>query len=363
MRANDRGPRLLRDPNIEAVMLRLPVSPLATLFAGVLGGGLASLIGWQLPWVIGSLATVMVVRCCGWLLPEIPHGRKAGQLIVATAIGCHFTLSVMHEVLSNLGIVTVAIALTLVLALLGIVILCRWGVPYSTAYFALMPANSTEMIHLARQRGADAGFVAAAHSVRLLLILLGVPLAASFAAPHAVQAIALPVVWGWLLTVLPLGLVAALLFKRFDLPNPWTFGPFLVCAVVVPSAELRMSMPGWLSACGQLMVGCALAINFDRAFFRRAPAFLCKVMSLLAASVIATGAVAWVLGWLLGVSWLSLGLGMMPGSAPEMSLTAEALNLAVTLVTAMQIIRMISIQTATLPLHRWMAARLKNWAA
>jgi hypothetical protein len=50
--------------------------------------------------------------------------------------------------------------------------------------------------------------------------------------------------------------------------------------------------------------------------------------------------------------WLSLALGMMPGSAPEMSLTAEALGLAVTLVTAMQVIRMLLIQAACLPLFR-----------
>lgn len=100
----------------------------------------------------------------------------------------------MHEVLANLDVVSMAIGLTLVLALLGFGSLFRWGVPYSTAYFSLMPANSTEMIHLARQRGGDTGFVAAAHSVRLLLILLGVQVAASLAAPHAIHAIALPVV-------------------------------------------------------------------------------------------------------------------------------------------------------------------------
>lgn len=62
--------------------------------------------------------------------------------------------------------------------------------------------------------------------------------------------------------------------------------------------------------------------------------------------------VAWALGAGLGVPWLSLALGMMPGSAPEMSLTAEALGLAVALVTAMQVIRMLLIQAACLPLYR-----------
>lgn len=342
-------------------MTRTLVFPwLPTLLFGALGGGLASLIGWPLPWVIGSLAMVILVRCCGWQVPEIPHGRKGGQLIVAIAIGCHFTRDVMYQVFGNLGIVAVAIVLTLLLALISIRLMHGWGTRFSTAYFALMPANSTEMVHLARQRGADAGFVAAAHSVRLLLILLGVPIAASFAVPHAVHAAVQPVLWGWLLAIFPLGWLMAQLFKKTGLPNPWTFGPFLVCAVVVGGMNLHMSMPGWLSACGQLMVGCALGINFDRAFFRRAPAFLLKVLLLLAGSVAATAAVAWLAGYLMGVSWLSLALGMMPGSAPEMSLTAEALNLSVTLVTAMQIIRMVVVQVATLPVYGWLERKMSR---
>lgn len=323
-----------------------------TLLLGILGGYCASLIGWPLPWVIGPLVMIVIVRCCGWLVPDVPHGRQGGQLIVAIAIGCHFTLDVMHEVLLNFGVVSTAVILTLGVALLSVRVLYGWGgVNFSTAYFALMPANSTEMVHLARQRGGDTAFVAAAHSVRLLMILLGVPLAASFAAPHVLQASTLPVIWPWLLSIFPFAFAAALLFKKINLPNPWTFGPFLVCALMVGGADLHMRMPDWMSACGQVLVGCALGANFDRAFFKRAPTFLLKVVLLLAFSIVVTVGVALVLGHLTGVTWLSLALGMMPGSAPEMSLTAEALNLAVALVTAMQIIRMLLIQAATLPFY------------
>ncbi|WP_081398824.1 AbrB family transcriptional regulator [Pseudomonas oryzihabitans] len=323
-----------------------------TLLLGALGGYWATLIGWPLPWVIGPLVTIVIVRCCGWLVPGVPYGRQGGQLVIAIAIGCHFTLGVMHEVLQNLGVVSAAIVLTLGVALLSVSVLYSWGrVNFPTAYFALMPANSTEMVHLARQRGGDTAFVAAAHSVRLLLILLGVPLAASFVAPEVVHASKVPVMWPWLLSIFPLALSAALLFKMYNLPNPWTFGPFLVCALVVGGADLHMRMPEWMSACGQVLVGCALGANFDRAFFKRAPAFLLKVLLLLASSVAVTVGVASILCQLSGINWLSLALGMMPGSAPEMSLTAEALSLAVALVTAMQITRMLLIQAATLPFY------------
>lgn len=330
----------------------MPNHWLFTLIIGALGGSLASWAGWPLPWVIGSLVAVMLTRCAGSLVPEIPHGRQAGQLIVAVAIGCHFTLPVMQQVAAHLGLIVTAVLLTLVLALCSVLLLHRWGVPFSTAFFALMPANSSEMVHLGRQRQADTSFIAAAHSIRLLLILLTVPAVATFGMPLVVAHTPLPVVWPWLIFILGVGWLAALGFKQCKLPNPWTFGPFLICAVGVGCNHLSMSMPGWLSGSGQLLIGCALGVAFDRSFFQRAPGLLGKVLLLLTGSVIASALAAWALGAGLGMPWLSLALGMMPGSAPEMSLTAEALGLAVTLVTAMQVIRMLLIQAACLPLYR-----------
>ncbi|MGG5242628.1 AbrB family transcriptional regulator [Pseudomonas lurida] len=333
-------------------MLNLRPYWLLTLIVGALGGSLASWAGWPLPWVIGSLVAVMLTRCAGGLVPEIPHGRQAGQLIVAVAIGCHFTLPVMQQVVAHLGLIVTAVMLTLVLALCSVLILHRWGVTFSTAFFALMPANSSEMVHLGRQRQADTSFIAAAHSLRLLLILLTVPAVATFGMPAVTAHAPMPVIWPWLIFILAMSWLAALGFKQCKLPNPWTFGPFLICAVGVGCNQLSMSMPGWLSGSGQLLIGCALGVAFDRSFMRRAPGLLAKVMLLLTASVVTTALAAWALGTGLGMPWLSLALGMMPGSAPEMSLTAEALGLAVTLVTAMQVIRMLLIQAACLPLFR-----------
>lgn len=333
-------------------MLNLRQYWLLTLIVGALGGSLASWAGWPLPWVIGSLVAVMLTRCAGGLVPEIPYGRQAGQLIVAVAIGCHFTLPVMQQVVAHLGLIVTAVMLTLVLALCSVLILHRWGVTFGTAFFALMPANSSEMVHLGRQRQADTSFIAAAHSLRLLLILLTVPAVATFGMPAVTAHAPMPVIWPWLIFILAMSWLAALGFKQCKLPNPWTFGPFLICAVGVGCNQLSMSMPGWLSGSGQLLIGCALGVAFDRSFMRRAPGLLAKVMLLLTASVVTTALAAWALGTGLGMPWLSLALGMMPGSAPEMSLTAEALGLAVTLVTAMQVIRMLLIQAACLPLFR-----------
>ena len=60
----------------------------ATGLVGLVGGFLASKVGWPLPWMVGSLLAIILVRCLTpWQLPEIPNGRKCGQWIIGVGIG------------------------------------------------------------------------------------------------------------------------------------------------------------------------------------------------------------------------------------------------------------------------------------
>lgn len=61
----------------------------ATPLVGTLGGWLASLVGWPLPWMIGSLLAVMLVRCLADLpLAEVPGHASAGNGSSASASAC-----------------------------------------------------------------------------------------------------------------------------------------------------------------------------------------------------------------------------------------------------------------------------------
>ena len=99
----------------------------ATPLIGALGGWLATLANWPLPWMIGSLLAVIAVRCSGWLVSEVPRGRQVGQWIVASAIGLHFTSEVMQQVLAHLGVILAGAVGTLLLGLIGLFILLRSG--------------------------------------------------------------------------------------------------------------------------------------------------------------------------------------------------------------------------------------------
>ncbi|VVO29556.1 AbrB family transcriptional regulator [Pseudomonas fluorescens] len=62
--------------------------------------------------------------------------------------------------------------LTLFLALLGVEFMRRRGMDLTTAFFAFMPANFSEMIQSGIRHKADVSQIAAAHSVRLVVVML-----------------------------------------------------------------------------------------------------------------------------------------------------------------------------------------------
>jgi len=324
----------------------------ATPLVGLLGGYLASLIGWPLPWIIGPLLAVIAVRCSGWLISEPPATRKTGQWLVSSAIGLHFTHEVWSQLLGHFAVILLGALTTLLLSLIGIALLRQAGLDRATAFFASMPGGASEMVNLARRHQAETANVAAAHSLRLLLVVLLIPALFTWSLPPVAPPPAAVVSWPWLAVLLPGGALLAWLWGRLGQPNPWMLGPLTVCAVASVSFDLQLSLPSGLGQTGQWLIGCALGCHFDRAFFRRAPAFLARVLLFCLLAMLAAGALGHALGWIAEENQPALMLGMMPGGITELCLTAEALHLSVAMVTALQVLRLFLVMFLAEPLFR-----------
>ncbi|MBA1274981.1 AbrB family transcriptional regulator [Stutzerimonas azotifigens] len=330
----------------------------ATPLVGAVGGWLASLAGWPLPWMVGSLLAVIAIRCCGWLVEEVPRGRQVGQWIIASAIGLHFTSEVMEQVLSHFGVIFVGAVGTLLLGLIGIYVLMRGGVDRATAFFASMPGGASEMVNLAARHDAQPARVAASHSLRLLLVVLVVPALFTWSLPPVEPPAPYPVSWPWLALLMPAGALLALLWKRLGQPNPWMLGPLTACAIAAVAFDLHVGLPPEAGKFGQWLIGCSLGCHFDRPFFRNAPGFLMRVLLFTLLAMIAAAVMAEGLGWLATLNQTSLMLGMMPGGITELCLTAEALQLSVALVTALQVLRLFLVMFLAEPLFRlWLRAK------
>lgn len=333
---------------------------LLTPLVGAAGGWLASLVGWPLPWMVGSLLAVILLRCLAGLdLGEVPGARKCGQWLVGTGIGLHFSPAVLEQIASHGGLILAGALATSLTCLIGIGLLRQGGADRATAFFASMPGGASEMVNLGQRNGAVASQVAAGQSLRLLLVVLSVPALFQWllAGPLPVEHQGGALDWRWLALLLVGGALFAQLWQRLRQPNPWLLGPILFSAVCCVLFDLDLSLPQGSSQLGQWLIGSALGCHFERSFLRHAPAFAARVLLATCLGMLAAALAAEALGWFSALDHHSLMLGMMPGGIAELSLTAEALALSVPLVTALQVLRLLCVLFLAEPAFRWWRRR------
>jgi len=326
-----------------------------TPLVGLLGGFLASQVGWPLPWMVGSLLAIILVRCLTpWQLAEIPGGRKCGQWVVGIGIGLHFTPVVIEQVLSHFGLIFIGALVTSVSSVVGVWLMLRTGEDRATAFFSSMPGGSGEMVNLGARNGAVLSNVAAGQSLRVLAVVLCVPAIFKYLMGNGVPVSHAAVVdWRWLTLLFPLGALVAWGWQKLKQPNPWLFGPLLISAVISVTFDLHIGLPQGGSQLGQWLIGSGLGCHFNRVFFRRAPSFIGRTLVGTALTMSIAALCALGLSTLTHLDLRSLTLGMMPGGIAEMSLTAEVLQLSVPLVTAMQVMRLLFVLFLAEPLFRY----------
>lgn len=303
--------------------------------------------------MVGSLLAVILLRCVSDRpFSEIPGGRRVGQWLIASAIGLHFTSEVLEQVLSNLWVILIGALCPLLMSVIGIALLRRAGIDRATAFFASMPGGASEMVGLGLRHDAQPARVAAAHSMRLLMVVLLIPAVFTWSLPDIAAPTPMPVDWNWLAPLLLAGALLGFLWSKLKQPNPWMLGPLTVCAVASAGFDLHLALPSGLGQLGQWLIGSALGCHFNRAFFRSAPGFLGRVLLSTLLAMLGAVAIGELLAWLSGQDHLSLILGLMPGGIAELSLTAEALHLSVALVTALQILRLFLVMFLAEPLFK-----------
>lgn len=112
--------------------------------------------------------------------------------------------------------------------------------------------------------------VAAAQSLRILVVVATIPFAYAAAGIHGADTY-LPgaklVEWTGLAQLLALTLGVGVLAGRTGVPNAFVLGPLFATIVLTGAGVSWSALPPWLINGGQLMIGCALGARFDQDFF------------------------------------------------------------------------------------------------
>jgi membrane AbrB-like protein len=317
----------------------------ATLALGTLAGWLAQALGVPLPWMIGPLFAVAGAQMAGARLLPLPGGHHAGQWVIGAALGLYFSPLVVAQLAAHAPLVGGAALAALALGALCALLTLRVArVDAPTAFFASLPGGASEMAQLADRWGGAADRIAAAHALRIVLVVSVVPFALTFAGAQGADVyapLARSVDWARFPLLVAASLAGVALFKLLRIANAWVLGPLLgvgwLTALDVPLSAL----PGGLVNGGQLLIGCALGCRFAPEFFRAAPRFMAAAaLSALLLSIALGVMLALALAAWSDVPLETLALATAPGGVAEMCITAKVLQLGVPLVTACHVLRL-----------------------
>lgn len=311
-----------------------------------------------LPWMIGSLCATAAACMLGAPLAAPVQAREAGQWVIGTTLGLYFSRPVLDVLRMNWAWITLAAACALVLGWLGGVLLRRLsGADRATAFFAMSIGGAAEMAVQAERHGARVDRVAAAHSLRILLVVCLIPAvlrAIHGASVHAGPVVA-PIHAGGLLALMALTAALSLFLKRRRVPNAWVIGSLLVAAALTASGVALSSMPEWMIRVAQVCIGVSLGTRFTPGFLRTAPRYLGAVAFCALATMAVAAAFGGCIAVLSGIAAGTMILATAPGGIAEMALTARMLDLGVPVVTAFHVTRMLIVVLAVGPLFRFSA--------
>jgi membrane AbrB-like protein len=313
----------------------------------LVGAGLCVWIRAPLPWLIGPLVAVALVSMLSGQVASPPGARQLGQWAIGVALGLYFSPEVVREVVRLAPWLTLAVLFAVVLGAAGSWVLARTtGADGTTAFFAMAIGGASEMAAQAQRHGGRVDRVAAAHSLRIMLVVLIVPLLLNWLDvrgldPYVPLARSFDLLGFAVLVAVTLGAAAAM--ERFGSPNSWMIGPLLAAAVITGTGHTFSSLPVAAVNAGQLLIGISLGRHFTPEFFRAAPRFLAAV-ALITVGYLAVSAVfGLILSEGAGLHWSTAVVATTPGGIGEMALTAKALKLGVPIVTAFHAIRMAAV--------------------
>ncbi len=336
---------------------------LLTLTVGLLAALLCESAGAPLPWMIGPLFSTAAARMAGVRLHTPVQVREAGQWAIGTALGLYFTPAVLKVLVSYLGFIVAGVLFALTLGAL-----CGWllhklsGVDRTTAFFAMAVGGASEMASQGERHGAKVDRVAAAHSLRIMMVVGIIPFAFKFADVRGFD-LYVPgtreIHYGGLALLILLTTVGALACKRMKSPNAWVIGPLAVTIALTGFSLNLSALPEWMVRFGQLFIGISLGTRFTPEFLHTAPRYLASVALCGLTAMAIAASFAFGLAAVSGMHPATAVLATSPGGIAEMSLTAKNLQLGVPVVTAFHVTRMAALVLTIGPLFRY-AQRVKH---
>lgn len=336
---------------------RLVPAAVVVLVAAAVSG-LFGLLGMPSPALFGSLAGALGYALVAPRVPRPPVAMStAGQAVIGVSVGAMVD-PVTLQALAGDGLVVVGVCLATLALSLGIGQgLCRHGVSPVTAAFAFIAGGASGITAMSHELGADDRVVSVVQYLRVVLIVLGMPLATAVVfrpgsggpgggAPSA------PTdaggVGAWFGTAADLafvivGIGAGLLLARLTrAPAGGILGPMLVAGTISFTGVFgRVGVPVVILTVGYALVGIQVGLRFTREALSRIAGLIPTACVLIVLLVVASAGLGVFLSAATGRTALDGYLATTPGGLFAVLATAVDTGADVTFVLAVQVVRVL----------------------
>src|SRR5215471_14548702 len=206
-------------------ILRTGVALIATFAIGLVGGYLAKLLHFPLPYMTGALLMTAALALAGVPVRAVWQARAAGQFVTGTAIGTSFTPAILLTLLALLPAIIVGAVISMLIGAAGALILMRLTqIDHKTAFLAAMPGGVIEMANVALRVGADPLPIMVMQTMRVGLTVTVAPFLATVLAEHGTaQEVVRAEVMSWLTIgmLMAASLLGGFALRLIRLPNCW----------------------------------------------------------------------------------------------------------------------------------------------
>lgn len=314
---------------------------------------------------------------------QVPAGRFLGPMVVAIAFalgGCTVRLpkvafqggqSVIglmaaHSITSGVLValsqawpqMIFATVSTIALGLGVGLVMARFGdLPGTTAIWGSTPGAASAMISMGEQYGADGRVVATMQYVRVVCVVVCGALVGHFMGITSVHAVAAPSSMQWLPFIGALLVIAIGVTFGNRLPAGALLIPLVLGTILQLTDVLHVALPGWFTALAMAAIGGYVGLRFDRPtvlyVLKRLPTMICCSLLLIAVSAV----LAYGIALMLHKDYLSVYLATSPGGLDSMAIIAVDSQADVSLVLAMQALRLFTVIVVGPFLVKWVIER------
>src|SRR5699024_3278833 len=298
-------------------------------------------------WLIGALLTGIFY---GIFIKQVPFGPYPFKVVLAF-IGTTISLLLMVSTLKVIHHLIIPLIITILILItagffFGILLHKKTtGVSKITAFFCCIPGGASEIIGMSGEYGADDRLVAAFHTVRMTMFSIAIPIIVAIL--HPVQQNVQEETMAFSLQIHKLlffivDMDLNLLVNHFIKISGGTL--LLSIAIGFIFSEFVMTVNDvhpYVVGVGQALIGAFVGIKFDRnvlkSILKVGPTVIAIVMMLFSLTLVTSALFMFMTGQAYATSLIST----VPAGAPEMSVTALALDVNPTVVASLHIFRVV----------------------